>query len=71
MIKFIGTLAFLFVVFCIVMLVASLFNRRMNTKLWIICGVVSMVILLVSYYVDISSAGYREKFDGMVQHYSE
>ena len=71
MIKFIGTLAFLLVIFCIVMLIASIFNRRMNTKLWIICGVISMVVLLVSYYVDISSAGYREKFDGMVEHYSE
>ena len=71
MLKFIGTLAFLVVIFCIVMLIASLFNRRMNTKLWIICGVISMIVLLVSYYVDISSATYREKFDGMVEHYSE
>lgn len=71
MIKFIGTLAFLFFIFCAVMLIASIFNRRINAKLWIICGVVSLLVLIVSYYVDISSDSYREKYDEMVEHYSE
>ncbi len=71
MIKFIGTLAFLFFVFCAVMLIISIFNRRINAKLWIVCGAVSLFVLVVSYYVDISSDSYREKYDGMVQQYSE
>ena len=71
MIKFIGTLTFLFFIFCAAMLIASIFNRRISAKLWIICGVVSMIVLLVSYYVDISSDSYREKYDGMVEQYSE
>lgn len=71
MIKFIGTLAFLLVIFCVIMLIASIFKRRMNTKLWIICGAISMVVLLVSYYVDISSDSYKEKYDEMVEYYSE
>ena len=71
MFKFLGTLAFLFFVFCVVMLIISIFNRRINAKLWIICGVVSLLLLIVSYYVDISSDSYREKYDEMVQQYSE
>ena len=71
MIKVLGILAFLFFIFCAVMLIASIFNRRINSKLWIICAIVSLVSLIVSYYVDISSDSYREKYDGMVQQYSE
>ena len=71
MFKFLGTLAFLFFIYCLVMLIISLFNRRINAKLWIVCGVVSLLVLIVSYYVDVSTDSYREKFDGMVQHYSE
>ena len=71
MFKFLGTLAFLFFIYCLVMLVISLFNRRVNAKLWIVCGVVSLLVLIVSYYVDISTDNYREKYGGMVEHYSE
>lgn len=71
MFKFLGTLAFLFFIYCLVMLVISLFNRRVNAKLWIVCGVVSLLVLIVSYYVDISTDSYREKYDGMVEYYSE
>ncbi len=71
MFKFIGTPPCLFFIFCAVMLIFSIFNRRMNAKLWIICGAISLLLLIVSYYVDISSDSYREKYDGMVQQYSE
>ncbi|MBR6523390.1 MAG: hypothetical protein IKT39_02110 [Clostridia bacterium] len=71
MFKALGTLAFLFFVFCVIMLIASIFNRRINTKLWIICGVVSLLVLIVSYYVDISSGGYQAKYSDMIEQYNE
>ena len=71
MFKVIGTLAFLVFIVCAIMLIASVFNRRISTKIWIISGIIALLILIVSYYVDISSDSYQEKFDGMVQQYSE
>lgn len=71
MFKVLGTLAFLVFIFCVIMLIASIFNRRINTKLWIICGVVSLILLIVSYYVDISSDSYQAKYDSMIEQYNE
>ena len=71
MFKVLGTVAFLFFIFCAVMLIVSIFNRRINTKLWIICGAVSLSILIVSYYVDISSDSYNKKFEQMTEQYNE
>ncbi len=53
MIKFIGTLAFLFFVFCVVMLFASLVKRRVNTRLWLIGLAASLAILIIFYYIDV------------------
>lgn len=71
MFKVLGTLAFLVFIFCAVMLIASIFNRRINTKLWIICGVASLFILIISYYVDISSGSYQAKYSDMIEQYNE
>ena len=71
MFKVLGTLAFLFFIYCAVMLIISIFNRRINTKIWIICGAVSLAILIISYYVDISSEGYNQKFEQMTEQYNE
>lgn len=71
MFKVIGTLAFLFFIFCAVMLIVSLFNRRLSNKIWIIAAIVSLIVLIVSYYVDISSEGYMYNFQHMTEQYND
>ena len=71
MFKVIGTLAFLFFIFCAVMLIVTLFNRRLNKKIWIISAVISLIVLIVSYYVDISSEGYMYNFQHMTEQYND
>ena len=69
MFKFIGTLAFLVAIYCVVMLISSIFNRRINTKLWKWAAIISAIVLIISYYVDISSDGYKEKYDAVIEQY--
>lgn len=54
MLKFIGTLAFLIFIFCMIMLIVSVFNRRLNMKIWVISIVVSLLVLITFYYIDIA-----------------
>ena len=54
MLKFFGTLAFLIFIFCMIMLIVSVFNRRLNMKIWIISIVASLVVLITCYYIDIA-----------------
>ena len=71
MFKVFGTLAFLIFILCAVMLIVSLFKRRFNTKLWIIAAVVSLLVLIVSYYVDISSEEYQYNFQHITEQYND
>lgn len=52
MFDIIGIIAFLFMAVSLIALILSVFNRRMNQKLWIISLVVSTVLLMGSYYLD-------------------
>lgn len=52
MFDILGILAFLLIVISLVALVLSIFNRRMNQKLWIILLTASAVLLVGSYYLD-------------------
>lgn len=54
MFKFVGTLAFLIFIVCVIMLIISVFNRRINTKIWIISIVAALVVLITCYYIDIA-----------------
>lgn len=54
MLKFFGTLAFLMFLFCAVMLIISVFNRRMNVKIWGISILAALVVLITCYYIDIA-----------------
>ena len=54
MLKFFGTLAFLIFLFCAIMLIISVFNRRMNVKIWGISILAALVVLITCYYIDIA-----------------
>lgn len=54
MFKFVGTLAFLIFILCAVMLIVSVFNRRINVKIWIISILAALVVLIACYYIDIA-----------------
>ncbi|MBR5586556.1 MAG: hypothetical protein IKW02_01205 [Clostridia bacterium] len=71
MFKVLGTLAFIIFILCAIMLIASLFRRRANSRLWIIAAVVSLLVLIVSYYVDISSEGYQYNFQHITEQYND
>lgn len=70
MAKFIGTLAFLIFIVCTVMLIASVFNRRSNRKIWIIATIASLLVLIVSYYIDISINNHQEETKQVVEQYN-
>ena len=71
MFKVFGTLAFLIFVLCVIVLIVSLFKRRFSTKLWIIAAVVSLLVLIVSDYIDISSEGYQYNFQHITEQYND
>ncbi len=52
MFDILGIIAFLFMAVSLIALILSVFNRRMNQKLWIILFVVSTALIIGSYYLD-------------------
>lgn len=54
MFDILGIIAFLFMAFSLIALILSVFNRRMNQKLWIILFAVSTALIIGSYYLDMA-----------------
>ena len=47
-----GVISFLFVIYCLVMLIISMFSRRINRKLWLAVTALGLVVFFSSYALD-------------------
>lgn len=47
-----GIISFFLIIICVVMLIASIFSRRINKKLWTIIVIGSLVVFFASYGID-------------------
>lgn len=54
MFDILGIIAFLFMAVSLIAVILSIFNRRMNQKLWIILFAVSTAVIIGSYYLDMA-----------------
>lgn len=54
MFDILGIIAFLFMAVSLIAVILSVFNRRMNQKLWIILLAVSTAVIIGSYYLDMA-----------------
>ena len=48
-----GVISFLFIIFCLVVCVISLFSRRINRRLWSVLLVPGLIIFFTSYALDL------------------
>ncbi len=48
-----GVISFLFIAFCLIMCVASMFSRRINRRLWSVLLVPGLIIFFASYALDL------------------
>ena len=47
-----GIISFLVIIVCVVMLIASIFSRRINRKLWVMIVLGALVVFFTSYGID-------------------
>lgn len=47
-----GIIAFLLIIVCVIMLITSIFSRRVNRKLWIMIVIGALVVFFASYGID-------------------
>ncbi len=47
-----GVISFLFVIYCIIMIIASVFSRKINRRLWVAVMFAGLVIFFTSYALD-------------------
>ncbi len=52
MFNVLGVVSFLFVLYCLVMLIISMISRRINRKLWLAFAALGLVVFFTSYSLD-------------------
>lgn len=47
-----GIISFLVIIVCVVMLISSIFSRRVNRKMWVMIVLGALVVFFTSYGID-------------------